>query len=240
MSLYLDLLRKCLLNTIYEDPAMDPWSKGYDPVKRAGGRDWPSQAHTMIGEKRLKNLEECCIDVLCDSVPGDFVETGAWRGGACILMRGLLEVIDDGQDRKVWVCDSFEGLPKPERKEDAGDQHHTFKQLAVSLEEVQENFRKYNLLDDRVIFLKGWFKDTLPAAPIDKIAVLRLDGDMFGSTMDAFQALYPKVSRGGYVIVDDYYAVAGCRNAITECREMFGITDPIQEIDGMGVYWRVT
>jgi O-methyltransferase len=75
--------------------------------------------------------------------------------------------------------------PRPEYFQDSGDIHHTFDFLKVSLEEVTENFRKYDLLDDQVRFLKGWFKDTLPSAPITMIAVLRFDGDMYGSTMIA-------------------------------------------------------
>ena len=88
-------------------------------------------------------------------------------------------------------------------------------------------------------FLKGWFKDTLPAAPIDHIAVLRLDGDMYSSTMDALQALGHKVSPGGYIIVDDFGAVECCRKAIADYRREKGITAPINDIDGIGAYWRV-
>ena len=69
--------------------------------------------------------------------------------------------------------------------------------LAVSLEEVQRNFSKYGLLDEQVVFLKGWFKDYAADAPIDKLALLRLDGDMYESTMDTLSALYDKVSRAG-------------------------------------------
>jgi O-methyltransferase len=91
----------------------------------------------------------------------------------------------------------------------------------VSLETVQANFRAFDLLDERVKFLVGWFKDTLPSAPISAVSVLRLDGDMYESTMDALSALYAKVSPLGFVIVDDY-----------------GITEPLVDIDGFAVYWR--
>ena len=121
--------------------------------------------------------------------------------------------------------------------EAAGDQHHTFTQLAVSLQEVEENFRKYGLLDDQVRFLKGCFKDTLPAAPIEKLAILRLDGDMYQSTRDALAALYDKVSPGGFIIVDDY-ALPACRNAVDDFRVERRSGDPIIPIDWSGVYWR--
>ena len=170
-GLYLDLMERVLLGVIYEDPPIDQWSGGvFNPALRAKGRDWPAKAHTMIGFERLRNIRELMSHVIGDQVPGDFVETGVWRGGACIYMRAVLKVFGI-EDRRIWVADSFAGLPKPDFErypaQDQGDVHHTFKELAVSLETVQENFRKYDLLDDQVRFLKGWFKDTLPDAPID-------------------------------------------------------------------------
>ena len=242
-GLYLDLMERVLLGVIYEDPPIDQWSGGvFNPALRAKGRDWPAKAHTMIGFERLRNIRELMSHVIAEQVPGDFVETGVWRGGACIYMRAVLKVFGI-QDRRIWVADSFAGLPKPDFErypaQDQGDVHHTFKELSVSLETVQENFRKYDLLDDQVRFLKGWFKDTLPGAPIDRIAVLRLDGDMYASTMDALQALGHKVSPGGFVIVDDFGAVEGCRRAIADYRQARGIDAPIHDIDGIGAYWRV-
>lgn len=242
-EMYLTMMERVLLGVIYEDPPIDQWSGGvFNPELRAKGRDWPSKAHTMIGFERLRNIRELMSHVVGDQIPGDFVETGAWRGGACIYMRAVLKAFNV-VDRKVWVADSFEGLPKPDLQrypeQDLGDLHHTYTALAVSLEEVQENFRKYGLLDDQVQFLKGWFKDTLSTAPIERIAVLRLDGDMYASTMDALQALGHKVSAGGFVIVDDYGAVEGCRRAIADYRQAKGITALIQDIDGIGAFWRV-
>jgi O-methyltransferase len=61
---------------------------------------------------------------------------------------------------------------------------------------------------------------------------------MYSSTMDAISVLYPKLSPGGFCIVDDYGAVAGCKQAITDYREAEGITEPIEVIDWGGVYWR--
>jgi glycosyltransferase involved in cell wall biosynthesis len=164
----------------------------------------------------------------------------ALGGGACILMRAALEAFGD-VERRVFVADSFEGLPAPDAEaypSDREDRHHTFAELAVSLDEVKANFAKYGLLDDRVVFLKGWFKDTLAAAPIDRLAVLRLDGDMYESTMEALSALYDKVSAGGFVIIDDYGCIEGCRKAVDDFRNARGIKDLIVDIDGWGVYWR--
>lgn len=145
-------------------------------------------------------------------------------------------------DRVVWVADSFAGLPEPNSykyPEDAGDIHHKIKILAVSCDQVKANFVKYGLLDDQVKFLQGWFKDTLPSAPIMALAVIRLDGDMYESTMDGLENLYPKLSQGGYIIIDDY-VLPPCRKAVHEYRNRNGLTDDIVDIDGIGAFWKKT
>ena len=240
---YLSLLQDCLSGSIYEDPPLKVLGADkFDPQLREYGWDWPSVAHTMIGEKRLANVRYLAESVLGDGIEGDFIETGVWRGGACILMRGVLNA-HGVKDRCVWLADSFEGLPLPDEAKypaDAGDKFHTYPELSVSLEQVKRNFEKYGLLDDQVKFLKGWFKDTLPNAPIQKLALLRLDGDMYESTMDALQALYGKVSVGGYVIVDDYHVVAGCKRAVHDFLSERNLSPILEEIDGVGVYWKVS
>jgi O-methyltransferase len=240
-NLYLDLLKHVLTNLIYQDPNVSPWRPpGFDEEDRRVGRDWPRDAHTMVGLRRLENLQDCVEDVLARGVPGDLIETGTWRGGASIFMRAVLKS-HGVTNRTVWVADSFEGLPKPDPSRypaDADDRHHENRYLAVDLETVQANFRKYGLLDGQVRFLKGWFKDTLPAAPIDRLAVLRLDGDMYESTMETLTALYPKLSPGGYAIIDDYKVIPGCRAAVDDYRRSQGIGDEIREIDWAGVFWQ--
>lgn len=205
---------------------------------RSVGGDYPSDAETMIGMARLDNLERCLVDVLERGVPGDVIETGVWRGGAAIFMRAVLKAYGE-EDRTVWAADSFEGLPPAEvnAREVGADHFHKVGLLSVSLDEVEHNFQKYGLLDGQVRFLAGWFRDTLPDAPIERLALIRLDGDMYGSTMDALTSLYPKLSAGGYAIVDDY-AIEACRSAVHDYRHEHGITDSIQKIDWTGVYWR--
>jgi O-methyltransferase len=193
----------------------------------------------MIGLKRLNNLQECIDDALTNDVPGDFIEAGVWRGGTTIFMRALLRVRGD-TTRTVWVADSFQGLPRPRPDvypADEGDQHHTRPSLAVGLEEVKASFERYGLLDDQVRFLEGWFSDTLPSAPIERLAVMRLDGDMYESTMDALEALYDRLSPGGHVIIDDY-VLAGCRAAVDEFRARREIDEPLTVVDWTGVSWR--
>jgi len=192
----------------------------------------------MIGLRRLENLQDCIETILSEAIPGDLLEAGVWRGGASIFMRGVLRAYDV-TNRKVWLADSFQGLPRPDTKHphDSGDWLFTEPYLSVSLEEVRSTFERYGLLDERVRFLKGWFHDTLPTAPVDQLALLRLDGDMYGSTMDALCSLYPRLSAGGFVIVDDYNLPA-CRKAVADFRSRQGIADEIRTIDWAGVYWR--
>lgn len=195
-------------------------------------------AHTMIGRKRIDNLHACLDLVRTREIPGDLIETGVWRGGSTIFMRGFLQA-HEITDRVVWVADSFEGLPAAtspwDRGVDLNAANISF--LAVSLDEVKEYFTRYELLDDQVRFLPGWFRDTLAVAPIEQLAILRLDGDLYESTMDALTALYPKLSAGGFVIVDDYFTNSTCEAAVLDFRRDHGITEPMIEIDQDGVYW---
>jgi hypothetical protein len=106
-----------------------------------------------------------------------------------------------------------------------------------SLDHVRSHFSRLGLLDEQVVFLRGFFSDTLPTAPIEKISVLRLDGDLYTSTMDPLVHLYPKLSKGGFCIVDDYYSFDECRQAIDEYRQKHGITDEMVRIDNVSVFW---
>lgn len=293
-ALYLDLLKRCLTRHLFIDEEVGNtgwgWRRtvaspihrmlgrrnlkfgrvGGDPSAREVGRDWPVNAETMIGLRRLENIEHCVTDVVRRGVPGDLIETGVWRGGSTIFMRAVLAVLGE-TTRRVWVADSFQGLPRPNAAQYPADaqfdarlqlmtrlgvpaEHQprgarlfeAIRQrlhdpvLSVTLEEVRENFARYGLLDDQVQFLPGWFADTLPCAPIDQLAVMRLDGDLYESTIDALDALYPRLSPGGYVIVDDYGSLEACRQAVDDYRARHAITDEIRTIDQTGVYWKRT
>jgi hypothetical protein len=261
--LYLDLLKKCLTAYPYTESsyieirphrgmplikrtlAKGLANRGYkifkvmpfDAEARELGKDWPSFAYSMIGLRRLDNLQNSIETVLEQGVPGDLIETGVWRGGACILMRAVLKV-HDIHDRSVYLADSFQGLPAPTLEADRGYDLSENGYLAVSLEQVQAGFERFGLMDGQVKFLKGWFKDTLPTAPIDRLAVLRIDGDLYESTMDVLNSLYAKVTIGGFVIVDDYHTWPPCKLAVDEFRDRLSIQDPIQAIDDSGVFWR--
>ena len=194
--------------------------------------------YTMVGRARLNDLDHCVTTVLAEEVPGDLVECGVWRGGASILMRGILAAWNV-TDRTVWVADSFAGVPKPEHPRDTIDlSPDVHPELAVSRDRVAANFALFDLLDDQVRFVEGYFSESLPSAPIERIAVLRLDGDLYESTAATLEALYDKVSPGGFVIVDDYGVLEPCRAAVEDFRSERGVADPIETIDWTGVRWR--
>lgn len=267
-DLYIDLLKKTLTASIYGESAWEIVGSQIDDLKKYSvsrllskvlhkkdyllikkkkfnlserkiGKDWPCFGYTMTGHLRLDNIQNCVEDVLTRQVPGDFIETGVWRGGATIFMRALLKLYGI-RDRNVWVADSFQGLPVPRTKSigDEPDLSH-LDYLKVSLEEVKGNFEKFGLLDDQVKFLQGWFCDTLPNAPIDQLAILRLDGDLYDSTLDSLRSLYHKVSKGGYVIIDDYNSWITCRKAVMDFFEDNPNKPDIKPIDWSAVYWQV-
>ncbi len=260
---YLALMETTLTGTLMEDPplvtanhlefvagmgkslfgqsaALSESAIGYQAGAREVGWDWPSRAWTMVGRARLRNFRLLVEDAIARGIPGDIVETGVWRGGASIFARGVLAAWDV-TDRRIFVADSFAGLPPPNPAlfpADSGSTFHLQSELAVTLEEVQENFRKFGLLDDQVVFVKGWFRDTMPTFPTAQIAVLRLDGDMYESTTDPLVHLYDRIPQGGWVIIDDYILVAACRQAVTDFLEARQISPEIIPIDGMGVYFQ--
>jgi O-methyltransferase len=262
VALYLDLLKRTLTGEpnleVRQDvprPQRRHTAWVYDRLRARGlglhrakpidreafetGLEHPSSALTLIGRRRLDNLQACIEDVLAHDVPGDLIETGVWRGGATIFMRGVLRA-HGVADRLVYVADSFRGLPPPDPERypaDAGDDHHTYEHLAVSLDEVRRNFASLGLLDDQVRFLEGLFRDTLPTVAARTWAVVRLDGDLYESTLDALTHLYPGLSPGGWLIVDDY-SKQPCVQAVEDFRARHDIVDPIEEIDWTGACWQ--
>ena len=240
-ELYLELLIKTLTNMIYGDPSTNPANTGpFQPNLRSEGLDWPAIAHTMIGVRRLENVRELAQRVIDEGIPGDFVETGVWRGGCCIFMRGILAA-NAINDRKVYAVDSFEGLPPPKPDEfpdDEGWNLHLYTELAVPLEQVKANFARYGLLDEQVIFVKGLFQDTLRSLDAGPFALIRLDGDLYESTYIALETLYPKLSPGGFIILDDVNFVLPCRRAVMDYRSRMGITAVMHDVDWNAGWWQ--
>lgn len=197
---------------------------------------------TMSDLPSLDNLQFCVEEVIRNGIPGDLIETGIWKGGLPIFMRGILKAYEI-TDRVVWGADSFAGLPTPDPEKNLDDAIFNFlieplEGLKITYEFVESTFQKYGLLDEQVKFLRGWFSDTLPNAPIQRLAVLRLDGDWYESTKCSLNALYPKLSPGGFVIIDDYGLPTGCKKAVDEYRQMHLIDTPITWVNHQAVYWR--
>lgn len=249
---YLDLLKRSLTDSIHQRtfsavPRGDGKvelvaADGREHEKRLEGSDWPALGETMVGLKRLDNIEHLIETIIHEQVPGDLIEAGVWRGGAAIFMKGVLRAWGINE-RAVWLADSFAGLPAPDATRYPADKDeflHTIPFLSVSEEEVRENFQRYGLLDDEVRFLKGWFKDTLPTLNEQQWSLIRLDGDLYESTMDGLLNLYQNVSPGGYVIIDDYGCLPCCKQAVDDFRLHHQIMEPLIEIDWTGIYWRKT
>ncbi|WP_433470647.1 TylF/MycF/NovP-related O-methyltransferase [Saccharomonospora azurea] len=241
VRLYMALLRKCLTRTSDGEIFLgEPHRRHKDPADLRVGREFHHQAETMIGERRLDHVGELALDAISRGVAGDFAEAGVWRGGTCVYLRGVLAAIGE-HDRRVWVADSFDGLPPPNPDEypaDEGDTHHLATEMIVGEEHVRSVFERFGLLDDQVRFLPGLFRDTLPTAPIEQLALLRIDADMYESTAQALEHLYPKLSPGGYCVVDDYGALRRCRAAVDDFRARHRIEQPLERIDWTGVWWR--
>lgn len=169
--------------------------------------------HTMVGGDDFhRNLQ--LVDT-CRNVPGDVVECGVWKGGMSAGMAFLL-----GPGRKYYLFDSFEGLPKPTdldgeyavEWQDSGDDELTHNNCTANEADADEIMRKTGV-DYHLV--KGWFQDTVPNFDgTQKIAVLRLDGDWYDSTMITLEKFVPLVQPGGIVILDDYYYWEGCSKAV--------------------------
>ena len=209
--------------------AEDYLESGHEAVNRV------EDAETMLGTRQLDLMQKCIADVLTRNIPGDLIEAGVWRGGMTIFMRAALAAYQVN-DRQVWVADSFAGLPEIDRRHDGSAWNKG--EMAVSLDTVRNNFARYGLLDEQVVFLKGFFSDTLPTASIRQLAILRVDADLYGSTMDVLRNLYSALSTGGYAIFDDYQNLPDCRRAIDEFRSEHGITEKICRIDERAIYWQ--
>jgi O-methyltransferase len=214
----------------------------YNADYRDEGLDWPATALTMVGRRRLRNFRLLIERVVREEVPGDIIETGVWRGGASILARAVLAALRV-TDRKLIVADSFDGLPPPDPEKwpaDEGSNLHTYHGLAISLDQVRANFERFGLLDDQVVFLQGWFRDTMPRVPATTLSIIRLDGDMYESTIDPLIHLYDRLSVGGWVIVDDYYLLESCAAAVHDFFAMRGINPQVQAIDRVGSCFQKT
>lgn len=212
---------------------------------KTNGSSWKRRparfAHTMIGLCRLDTLEYCAAWIFANGIAGDFVEAGVLQGGASIYLRALQ--ITYGQPaRSTWLCDSFAGPPPPtdtaDRELAAGFNEPAEPWLAASIQAVRDNFATYDLLSENVRFVEGLFAESLPDAPIDDIAILRLDAGLYDATTDVLENLYDKVSPGGFIVIDDYNTYEPCRRAVDDFRVRRGIEMPLKRADWNSAYWQ--
>lgn len=248
--MYINLLKKALLGILDEKHEKIDGNGNLAITKRhhiqlymtdndfLNGNGWAARAYSMIGIKRMDNIENLIKDIIENKIEGDFIETGVWRGGATIFMNGINTFYN--LNRKIFVADSFEGLPKPDPKypEDASDKLYRLKMLKVDLDTVQNNFKRFDLLNDNVIFIKGFFEHSLKDAPIEKLSLMRLDGDMYSSTIQVLEQLYDKLSIGGYVIIDDY-GLPGAYQAVHDFIDKNKLNVKLITIDtSLSIYWK--
>ena len=192
-----------------------------------------AQPLTLLTKGQLDLIETLILTLEEQGVPGDLIEAGVWRGGAIILMRALLDAYGIA-GRKVVAADSFAGIPMNARA--TNDPVDSWNDRWVApLEEVQQSIRRLGLLDDRIEFVVGFFSDSLRKLAGRKFALARLDSDSYDSVETSLDHLYPSLSKGGIVIIDDWH-LAGCRQAVEDYRARHGIDDAIVEHEH-NAYW---
>lgn len=241
---YLDVLKLCLcdlggsttvsVGRTEDGHVMSRELEGDGRRLRCAGMDWPAQGLSMIGLTRLDDLQRCVETVVRDGIEGDLIEAGTWRGGASILMRATLDALG-ARERTLWVADSFQGFAAG--TEGDGDDLAVFDFLAVPLEEVRANFARFGC-EGGVEFVPGFFEQTLPGLASRNWSIVRLDGDTYEATRVALHSLYPGLSVGGYLIIDDYGALDECRQAVEDFRRDHDITEPLEQVDWTCVRWR--
>lgn len=200
-------------------------------------------SYTMVSYLRLSNVYELAKLIEKNKIEGVFVECGVWKGGCAALMGVVADRAKSG--RKVWLFDSFEGLPEPTDRDEPDKKgveakEYTKKCLA-SLEDVERIFFSILKINkENVVIRKGWFQETVPKAKqeIGSIALLRLDADWYESTKCCLDNLYDNVISGGYIVIDDYGFWGGCKKAVGEFLESRKLNVDLINIDNTGVYFQ--
>lgn len=234
---YLDLIKRAITNYSYlgGDAAFEQFRcvTHYDVAHGEWRIDPLARPATLLTKSQLDLIEMAVLAVEEQGVPGDFIEAGVWRGGAIILMRALLNAYKI-EGRKIVAADSFAGIPKNTRaRNDPVDLWSD--RWVASLEEVRGNIARFGLLDDRIEFVAGFFADSLKSLAGRSFAVIRLDSDSYDSVEESLVCLYPLLSKGGVIIIDDWHLV-GCRMAVLDYRIRHRITEEIKVCDG-NAYW---
>lgn len=200
---------------------------------RSLGKVIPRHAIAMCGPKRLRNTLELARRVHADNVPGDLIECGVWRGANCILMQAVIK--EHGSVKRLYCADTFDGFPVAMARRERV-MHPSF--LKAGCELVRRNFELFDLWDDSITFIKGDVVSSLKHFN-RPLALIRLDVDMYEPTMACLESLYPNLSDGGFIIIDDYGCGAYKARAATDCfRKRNNITTKLNWIDEDGVWWQ--
>jgi O-methyltransferase len=221
-----------------------PVFQPFNESKRANGLDWTYLGTTMTGSIRISNVEMLLKRVIIGNIPGGYMETGVWRGGSSIFARAVIRAHGEGSQRVSYVCDSFAGLPVGHKEldwEDVGWDHTPY--VEVDEARVARHFHELGFgNDENIVFVRGFFNHTMPILASswmntdEKLAILRLDGDMYESTVDVLYHMYERVSVGGFIIMDDWYGFPAQR-ACADFFEVHGINPEIIRIDTLAAYW---
>jgi O-methyltransferase len=187
--------------------------------------------YTVVGPERLAVLYTAVSRANGDGLPGDIVECGVLNGGSAAVLASNM-----GADRKIWLYDSFEGLP------DAAPQDGAKAKLEVgtavgSIEKVQEVLAKVGVSSDRYIIRPGWFTDTFSLPKPDTVAVLHLDADWYEATLLGLETFYDRIPDGGWVVLDDFGYWEGCRKGFYEFCRRTGIEPLVRRGDCSQLYW---
>ena len=188
----------------------------------------------MAGTPKADHFVALAAKAVHDDVKGAIIECGVWRGGLSFIVAKALE-LQGAEDRKVFLADSFAGIPQPPKTGRFNSQDRGANGITLlhdnSATAVEDDAARFHLDQNRLRFVVGYFNESLPelvaAQPSLRFAVVRLDGDTYFSTMDAITVLYPRLSPGGYLIIDDFVDWAGCRHAVYDYRRRHRIAAPI-------------
>lgn len=260
--MYIEMMKSYVSGTVFMDAELSvipspsvPATLDLNLAIRQKGEDWTYAGDTMTGWARLNNIRDLLTDIICNNIRGDYIETGVWRGGASIFAKAVMSALEEPDDdesttisssphRISYVCDSFQGLPPGDRNLDLSDKNWDTVgkgYLEVASNIVANNFKKFGMLDSNVVFAKGFFNETMP--PLSKqilsLSIMRLDGDMYESTVDVLYNLYDKLSIGGYVIMDDWFGFPS-RTACEDFFQVHQINPDIIAIDNTAAYWKKT
>lgn len=193
--------------------------------------------YTMVKVSLLFAYYDLVKQIATNKVNGAVVECGVWNGGAAAIM--AMSMLDAGENRPIWLFDSFEGVPEPTEKDEQNEKTHYFKGwLTGSERKVNKVLQKMGVSEEDIHIRRGWFKDTFPQNQIDQIAVLHIDADWYEPVKLCLEKFYPYMSPGGIVILNDYNHWLGCNKAVKEFLEANNLDVQVHPIASVGAYFR--